>query len=217
MTKKTLLIILLIIIFIALDVVFYVFFFQNRDSLTTSEPKSPDSIFPTSDNRPLDDSKTDNLKNESTNDQTSNSTEVAPTSENGNSLSGTSWSNLLAISLSSFKVGTTTQTFILDKPSGNIFAYGPDGLKRLTNTTFPGVEEVIWGMDKNGLRLILRRSSSGLFNNASGSRVGQHNGSRGVTNQPLATTLSFAVHQQKTGFVHGRQGGIDSYVAGFLI
>jgi len=219
MTKKTLLIILLIIIFIALDVVFYVFFFQNRDSLTTSEPKSPDSIFPTSDNRPLDDSKTDNLKNESTNDQTSNSTEVAPTSENGNSLSGTSWSNLLAISLSSFKVGTTTQTFILDKPSGNIFAYGPDGLKRLTNTTFPGVEEVIWGMDKNGLRLILRRSSSGLFNNASGLvELGNTTEVGELQTNPLSDNLlSFAVSPTKDRLfvLNGRQGGIDGYVADF--
>ena len=219
MTKKTLLIILIIIIFIVLDVIFYVFFFQNRESLNT-QSSSPTSIFPTSSNRSLENPVlTDQLA--TTDNQFGSSTgQLAGQLEQRveNISSTNSSENLMIAGLSTFKVGTTTKTFVLDKPSGNVFEYNATkGLNRLTNTTFPGVEEVIWGLDKNGLRLILRRSGGSLFSNTSGliklnSEVGE------LQTAALSDNLlSFAISptKDKLFVINGRQGGVDGYIADF--
>ncbi|MFA5736674.1 MAG: hypothetical protein WC893_00715 [Candidatus Paceibacterota bacterium] len=218
MTKKTLLIILIIIIFITLDVIFYVFFFQNRDSLKT-QTQSPGPVFPISDNRSLEKEDVESDIPDNQGENSDNSIKlIGETTENN--LSFLSIDNLSALSLSAFKIGTTTKIFIFDKPSGNIFEYTPsEGLNRLTNTTFPRVEEVVWGLDKNGLRLILRRSNSGLFNNTSGliklTKTGEIKELE--TNILSDNLLSFTVSPQKDKVfvINGRQGGIDGYIADF--
>lgn len=229
MSKKTLLIILIVIIFIALDVVGYVFFFQNKTSLTLDEKaddQNSSEIFPTAETRLLGTSESnveedaELISNKPT--STDEALEEPANLENGASGQTINPDSLTFASLTSLKLGTTTKIFLVGKANGNLYEYLDSGkVKRLSNTTFSGIEEVFWGQDKDSLRLFLRRYVGSSYNNTAGTiSLSSNLEIEGVTTETLSDNLLAAAvspNRDKLFVLNGRSGGVDGYVGSFSL
>jgi len=226
MSKKTLLIILVIIIFVAIDIVGYVFFFQNKSSLlkdNLSKTNSETNLFPNAETRLLETSEINSNEPKETSTTSGVLTEESLSSkQNDQQFSSFLFdpSKLTFSSLASLKLGTTTRTFLLEKTNGNFYEYLTSGnVKRLSNTTLFGIGEFFWGQEKNSLRFILRRFNNGFYANTSGTlKIPNDQEIEQVLTEVLSDNILSVVsspNKDRVFVLVGKTGVVDGYLGDF--
>ncbi|MFA6253768.1 MAG: hypothetical protein WC640_00685 [Candidatus Paceibacterota bacterium] len=158
MTKKIIIAILIVLIIASLGMIGYIVVSQNTDlnflkfwqsgtATNNQTPKIPANFFPEA-------TGTINANLSNLASDTINSLAVGNGISENPTLAGAS-----ALGLTVVNNNKTEQVFFVDRQSGNIYEITPQNeLLRLTGETLSNVQEVYWGKDKVGERIIIRRT-----------------------------------------------------------
>jgi len=219
MIKRTYLIILAIILIVAIDVIGYVLFFQNRGK-EIAEPASENPLsFPQAPNREINGiNETPLISPNNETNETEDSNEIMPATDTFNQNPQTP----TAISLGALKISGETKVFLIDDNQGNLFKFKADDdtWQRLTNSTITRIGEVYWGAVKNTLQLVIRRSVDDFAENSLAVADLELSGEEPASfaMDALSDNLTaFAVSPsaERIFYLNARQGGVDGYISDF--
>lgn len=220
MIKKVIIIILIILIIVSLGVIGYIVFSQSGiSSLTnlwpsgakprTEAPPVPENFFPIGTTT----YPSGFTNNPSTPNQPQDTTTNQPeTTTDRPNLAGVS-----ALGLTLAGDVENERVLFVDKSNGNIYEItAQNDLSRLTSQTLNNIQEVFWGKDKMGERLITKFyqfnqsiTLSGLVDSATGTELGS------LKNQALGTNISaIAISPDRAKFftLEAGGGGVIGYV-----